>query len=458
MEDLHLEKHRYRNGQRFNTKPAESVEDYLITAIEAEKFLAKYKHEDADGVYWTKHRGDSFKGEDLTLYTGTSGVLYFYLKLYEITGCEAYERLIRSASVRLARKWRAFEVPAFYKAPSLKDELSPNHGIGGVAYVLLEVEERFPNAEVSQALDDIERYYGEVASRDADGHAFWGNDISILSDAGVIQALAALYRRSGRPETLELIKSAGEHYLGHAVKEEVGISFETHDEAYFPRGVTLPNYEFGTPSGGFTLSLLYELTGEARYLDLALECEQHFATLFTLQGNGYLVPYSFGPGRARIFYFGNCGGPVGNARFYAYLYKLTGDQKYLRVLYKFAAGLDFWGGPQVHSEGYWNVGFCCGTAGLLQFYLGLYLYERRPEYLERAREAAEVILGEKDLDEQGGAYWPLPWERVKPDDFFAGIGYFEGAAGIAASLLQLYSLEKGLHGWRRWVDDPFPAL
>lgn len=458
MEALHLEKHKYENGRKFNTKKAESPEEYLETALEAEKFLAKYRREDADGIFWTKPRGDSFKGEDLTLYSGTAGVLAFYLKLCEVTGDGSYESLIRSASVRLARKWRSLEVPDFYKAPSLKDELSPNHGLGGLAYVLLEAEEAFPDAEVSKALDEIERHYAEVANRDAAGNAFWGGDISILSDAGVLQALAALYRRSGSAGTLELIKSAGEHYVSLAKEEETGVSFTTHDESYFPQGVVLPNYEFGTPAGGFTLSLLYDLTGEARYLALALESEKYFETLFSLQGKGFLVPYSLGQGRQSIFYFGNCGGPVGNSRFYAYLYRLTKDERYLHILYKFSAGLDFWGGPQVHSEGYWNVGFCCGTAGLLQFYIGLYLYERRPEFLELAREAAEVILGEKDLDEEGCAYWPMPWERIKPDEFFAGIGYFEGAAGVATSLLQLYALEKGIHGWKRWIDDPLPAL
>jgi hypothetical protein len=35
------------------------------------------------------------------------------------------------------------------------------------------------------------------------------------------------------------------------------------------------------------------------------------------------------------------------------------------------------------------------------------------------------------------------------------MGYYDGTAGIASALLQMYLLKEGRFTWKRLVDDPF---
>ena len=52
--------------------------------------------------------------------------------------------------------------------------------------------------------------------------------------------------------------------------------------------------------------------------------------------------------------------------------------------------------------------------------------------------------------------WPIAFERIHPDRYSRRIDYYEGAAGIASALLQIYLDETGNFRWSRLPDDPFP--
>lgn len=49
------------------------------------------------------------------------------------------------------------------------------------------------------------------------------------------------------------------------------------------------------------------------------------------------------------------------------------------------------------------------------------------------------------------AFW-----RLKPDFVTTDLGYYDGQAGMAATLLQMYLIESGSYHWNRLPDDPFP--
>ena len=89
--------------------------------------------------------------------------------------------------------------------------------------------------------------------------------------------------------------------------------------------------------------------------------------------------------------------------------------------------------------------------------MGLYRGTHNERYHDLALRAANVLLGEKETDENGAAYWPMAWERVKPEAIDTGRGYYDGAAGVASALLQIYLNENGNFNWTRLGDDPFPA-
>jgi lantibiotic modifying enzyme len=122
-------------------------------------------------------------------------------------------------------------------------------------------------------------------------------------------------------------------------------------------------------------------------------------------------------------------------------------------------GIESVGAPERQSVGFWNTQcFCCGHAGLVQFFVGLYQGLGDKRYLDLARRTAAVILGEKEDNADGTTQWPMAFWRIKPDFLTVDLGYYDGQAGIASALLQLYLCETGHFHWNRLIDDPFPEI
>jgi hypothetical protein len=182
-----------------------------------------------------------------------------------------------------------------------------------------------------------------------------------------------------------------------------------------------------------------------------------------------LLPHAL-PDRPNLFYLGYCHGPVGTCRYFYKLLQMTGDQENVEWIKRLTSGLEATGAPEVRTEGYWNTyNLCCGTAGILNLYLGLWAADQKvnggnaEHYLEMARRAGAVILNgavrEENGDGEGGktAKWAYALDRVSPDQISTPIGFFDGAAGVGAVLLQLYRAEKGEFHTTRFVDDPFPG-
>lgn len=100
-------------GSRYTFKKTEDpkAEDYLQAALGAEKYIRQFEHtEDGQGIYWKK-KGATWSEVpeqeiDLSFYSGNTGILYFYLKLYEVTGKEEFLEKIKAICFHMIRKWR----------------------------------------------------------------------------------------------------------------------------------------------------------------------------------------------------------------------------------------------------------------------------------------------------------------------------------------------------------------
>ena len=109
------------------------------------------------------------------------------------------------------------------------------------------------------------------------------------------------------------------------------------------------------------------------------------------------------------------------------------------------------------SAGLWNtVCYCCGHAGMAHTFLGLYCIDGSPRWREFATRCGDILLGSMKTHADGSASWPFAWERVHPEELSQRIGFYDGAAGIASTLLELFMLERDDYHWPRMIDDPFP--
>lgn len=91
----------------------------------------------------------------------------------------------------------------------------------------------------------------------------------------------------------------------------------------------------------------------------------------------------------------------------------------------------------------------------MQLFIGAYLITQEEKYLRLAEDTGNILV-ERAKKANGKVFWEQAFERKVPDNITIGIGYYDGVAGIAASLLQLDSLLKENFQAVRFVDDPFP--
>ena len=137
------------------------------------------------------------------------------------------------------------------------------------------------------------------------------------------------------------------------------------------------------------------------------------------------------------------------------------DEKYKKEIEDLTDGMESLGVPAKQSAGYWNVlNICCGTAGILNMYLGLWAAFGEDRYYEKAQECKKILLDRAIYEEtEAGltAKWQFALDRVAADVLTTPIGFLDGAAGIGAMLLQMHGAENGNFKAMRAIDDPFPT-
>lgn len=453
-------RHGYAVGGRYETETAESPDEYLEIALRAERFLAQNAVETDDGIYW--QRNGNWRGVDneidLSFYSGSAGVLYFYLKLWDATGDDQYLPTVLKGARYLALHWRDFfsQTPVFGSMDLPGSAQGLYFGVGGLGLILANVAAATRDETARKGALEILDYYRQEAQRDDDG-VYWSGLTGLAMDGGTILMLLQYQKAFPDIDLDGLIREAGAHYLRQGERTEDGGLEFNGCKTFIP--ISWPNYEFGTAGAGYLLTLLYEYTGEERYLQAAKDCTIYLRTIQVPQTKGYLIPHDVKvtDGSEPVFFLSSCHGPGGNAKLYYRLYELTGDRNWLHDITDMVDGIESTGAPEQQSIGLWNtLCFCCGHAGFVQFFIGLYEGLGEERYKDLAVRSASVILGEREDREDGTTDWPMAFWRVRPEFLTTDIGYYDGAAGIASALLQMWLFAKGDFHWHRLIDDPFP--
>jgi lantibiotic modifying enzyme len=204
------------------------------------------------------------------------------------------------------------------------------------------------------------------------------------------------------------------------------------------------------------MARLYAETGESAFLEAAKQGAAHVQALATVRDDAALL-FHREPDMTDLFYLGYCGGPVGTARIFYELYRLTGEQEYRKWLERFARGISTSGVPERQTPGLWNVVCqCCGTAGIVDFFTSLGVALSSPEHLAYARRVAEQTLSRATDFDGKGLRWYQAWTRTKPWEVTAETGYMIGAAGVGSSFLHLHLAEQQNYQAILFPDNPFP--
>ncbi len=428
--------------------PEPGTESPLLAAAGAARWIRSAAVDDERGRPWRANpdlRGRAaLPGQPLSLYSGAAGIVLFFLELAAATGRDGYLDDARAGARYLAATWRD------------QADLSLHHGLSGVMFALAETgwatgEDLF-ETEAAAIADHVVR-----SARSVDGGLGWTGDPAQRGDGGIILALLYAAGILGVPAYREIAVEAGTRIASLAVP---GHRFGDGACADLPLDAVTPGFLPGTAGTAFLLARLYGVTGEVRFLNAARRGADFVRAVSTVAERCALVPHHLPQGRD-LYYLGFCSGSAGVCRMFYELYRVAGDAADLDWVERLARGIVRSGVPGRQSEGYWNVACqCCGTAGLVELFVGLWAATGRPAHLEFAHELGENLIGRATRHDERGLRWYQAYRRLRPWEVTADTGYLIGAAGIGAALLHLDAAMRPQEA-RRLVlppDNPFPAI
>jgi lantibiotic modifying enzyme len=418
----------------------------LTAAILAGRWIRSAAADDEHGRRWVANPdprgGSAVTPEPWSLYSGAAGIVLFFLELAAATGHEAYLEDARAGARRLADTWRE------------QDDLSLYHGLTGTMIALMEAgwvlgEDRF-EAE-ARAIADLIVRRGRAS---AEGVS-WSRDPAQRGEGGIMLGLLRAATHLGVPAYEEAAVEAG---LRIARLPVPGHRFG--DCADLPVDAVTPGFLAGTAGTAFLLARLYGVTGDERFMFAARSGADFVRQISVVTGACAVVPHHVPQARG-LHYLGFCSGSAGVARMFYELYRVGGDAGDLDWVQRLAHGIVKSGVPHRRTEGYWNVACqCCGTAGLIELFVGLWAATGQVSHLEYARTLASDLIGRASDHDGRGYRWYQAYRRLRPGEVTADTGYMVGAAGIGAALLHLDAAGQAEQSRRVILlpDNPFPAI
>ncbi len=240
-----------------------------------------------------------------------------------------------------------------------------------------------------------------------------------MSGIGLFLLYAAEQLRE--PRLVDLAASAGHSLMAQAKTPEKGSKWAM--SADFPR--LMPNFSHGTAGIAYLLARLYQQTGEQAFLDSALEGAEYLLSVAYTEGGVCLV-FHHEPEGEDLYYLGWCHGPVGTARLFYKLHQITDQPRWQKAVKDSAKGILESGIPEQETPGFRNnVSQCCGSAGVVEFFLDLAGVYGAETYSAMAHKMARQVVS-RATTAAHGIQWIQAEHRVptgatyRPDRIHAG--------------------------------------
>jgi lantibiotic modifying enzyme len=424
-------------GLRDHELPASSERPYLDVARRAERWIARSAIRGEGGTAWPWDPNDP-QSVQLNLYTGTPGVVLFYLELFHATGDRA--ALAEAAA------------GADYLAASLpgEDQVADAGlytGLAGIAYTLALTYRESGRAGLGDAARRALALIRAAANPGGRG-VVWSDSTDIISGSAGI-GLFLLWANEDSA-ALDLAAAAGRRLIELGAPERNGLKWMIAPSV--PRNY--PNFSHGTAGVAYFLASLYEATREREFLDAARAGATYLQALATRTVNDGRMVFHSEPGNEQLYYLSWCHGPVGTARTFYRLGELTGEAAYRNYVHRLAQAIVDMKVPE-RSPGFWNnISQCCGNAGVLEFFLALHRLTGDPQHMDFVERVAADIT-RRATEEDGSLKWIQAEHRVRPELLIAQTGLMQGAAGVGLAMLHLDGVSQRRLPLVVLPDDPF---
>jgi len=375
------------------------------------------------------------------LYSGSPGVVLFFLELHHATGDAA-----DLATARAGADWLLTTVDS-------ESQAGLYTGLAGLGFTLTETWKATKDVRYKEAANRVVDRLKQMARPAGDGVELSAVSDIISGTAGIGLYLLSASRDLGRADARDLAAAAGRRLITQQIAADGGAKW-----AMTPASPTrlYPNFSHGTAGVAYFLAQLHAATGNRAFLDAALSGAGYLVKSAKTDGDVCLVfhhePEAEG---LDLFYLGWCHGPAGTGRLFHQLAVATGDRAWHTWLVRAANGIRQSGIPERETPGFWNnVGQCCGSASVADFFLSYHQITRDAGALAFARRVTDQILARATRDE-AGTRWTHAENRVQPANLTAQTGWMQGAAGIGGWLLRLDGFDRGRAPVVTFPDSPF---
>jgi lantibiotic modifying enzyme len=414
----------------------------LDDAQEVGKWLRATAQPAGDALAWPATPGATGALGQLnsTLYSGTPGVVLFFLELHNATRDQADLAAARGGADWLITRLDAERQAGLYT------------GLAGIGFALTETWKATGDVKYRDAANRAVDRLNAIAKPVGDG-VEWSPVTDIISGtAGIGLYLLSAARDLDRPDALELATRAGRRLAAQKIAVDNGAKWPMAQAQ--PR--MYPNFSHGTAGVAYFLATLSQASREPMFLETARAGAKYLLSVAKTDGDVCLVfhhePEADG---LDLFYLSWCHGPAGTARLFQRLATVTGEPEWREWVRRAARGIRTSGIDTRETPGFWNnVGQCCGSAGVGSFFLAYYRATGDRDGLDFARAMTRQLLSKGTRDSQG-LRWVHAEHRVRPTDVAAQTGWMQGAAGIGAWLLELDSFDKGRRPRVTFPDSPF---
>ncbi|PYT05542.1 MAG: lantibiotic modifying-like protein [Acidobacteria bacterium] len=381
---------------------------------------------------------DNAKSANDTLYAGTPGVNLFFIEAFRSTGDPSFLKDARAGADHLLGTLANENESGLYV------------GIAGTGFALTETFKATGDSKYRQGALGCARLLGARAKKAGKGIE-WNDTTDIIAGgAGIGLFLLYVARELNEPAFRDLAIEDGNRLIELGQSENNGIKWRMSPG--FAR--LMPNFSHGTAGIAYFLATLYQETRKREFLDAALAGAKYLQAVARTDGDICLIFHNEPEGKD-LYYLGWCHGPVGTARLFYQLYKVTGERTWMDWVKRSARGIMQSGIPEKQTPGFWNnVSQCCGSAGVAEFFLSLHRVTGDRTYADFSKRVAAQLLAKATRDREG-MRWIQAEHRVKPELLIAQTGYMQGAAGIGMLLLHLDSLQRGKKATINFPDSPF---
>lgn len=264
-----------------------------------------------------------------------------------------------------------------------------------------------------------------------------------LGTAGVL--LGALWaRRNGVDGAGELAEQAVAVLLAEAESTPAGLNWRFVPQRFLTDQLSeMPNLSHGLAGIAATLAIAGAELGRPELLDKARRGAEHLVTLNVSDEHGLVVPRMY-PIREDSdldpVTYNWCHGPAGTSLLFAALdhagVKSVASQAPMAWRRRCLHSVRTSGLPERLYPGFWdNDGRCCGTTGVADVLLDSWQATGDQADLDFALHLADTLVA-RAVRDGAYSYWRFIEHRNEEPLLPPGVGWMQGAAGIAAYLFR----------------------